>query len=161
MFDHNSTRPETTAWLAYNASGTLPPPRPFSEFPPFDDTYLIPLRHHDWYHPDQLITLDVGFQAAPSGINYAIVNNSTYMTPRIPSLWRALTSGHAANDPKTYGLSSNPYVVDYGAMVWIVINNDDTGPHPCISRLYVADGSPSPRAYLPSHESQCSGRWPL
>lgn len=58
------------------------------------------------------------------------MNNITYVAPKVPTLYTALSSGLAANDPRTYEINTNPFVLQKWDIVDIVLNNDDKGLHP-------------------------------
>lgn len=52
------------------------------------------------------------------------------MSPKVPILYSALTTGSAATDAAIYGTDTNAFVLNKGDIVDIVLNNDDTGKHP-------------------------------
>ena len=58
------------------------------------------------------------------------INNSTYVEPKVPSLYTALSVGKDATNPIVYGHAANPQVLDYFDTVEVVVNNYDTGGHP-------------------------------
>lgn len=60
----------------------------------------------------------------------ATFNNITYIGQKVPSLATALTVGKDANDPRVYGVNANPFVLQYGHVIEVVINNLDGGAHP-------------------------------
>lgn len=60
----------------------------------------------------------------------AFFNNISYVSPKVPTLYTALTAGEYANNPAVYGEYSNPFVLQKGQVVEIVINNNDSGRHP-------------------------------
>jgi iron transport multicopper oxidase len=50
---------------------------------------------------------------------------------RVPTLYTALSAGKKINnDPKIYGEHINPFVVNYGDIVEVVLNNHDNVGHP-------------------------------
>ena len=57
-------------------------------------------------------------------------NNITYIGPKVPSFYTALTTGSDAENPLVYGVNANAHVVKQGDLVEIVINNHDGGGHP-------------------------------
>ena len=57
-------------------------------------------------------------------------NNVTYIQQKVPTLYTALTTGRDAQNPVVYGVNANPYVLDYGSIVEIRLNNLDGGAHP-------------------------------
>jgi iron transport multicopper oxidase len=61
----------------------------------------------------------------------ALINNVTYLPQKVPSLYTALSVGKQfSQNPIVYGVNSNPYVVNFGDVVEVVINNFTPGSHP-------------------------------
>jgi iron transport multicopper oxidase len=135
MFDSPSANPNTTAWLVYNTLAPNPEPAILSVFFEFDDTELIPLNPLPVTMYDAIITLDVNF-ATINGINFAIINDNTYVAPNVPAIFTALTTGQDATTLAVYGNTTNSFVLNHLDMIWLVINNDDDGAHPCIPLFY-------------------------
>jgi iron transport multicopper oxidase len=131
MFDHPCINPNTTAWLVYNPCLPNPEAEILSEFYDFDDTKLVPLQAESVVPYDRLIPLDVNFTQI-DGINMAIINNNSYVGPNVPAIFTSLTTGNDADNPDVYGDTTNTFVLNHLDMVWLVINNDDGGGHPCI-----------------------------
>jgi hypothetical protein len=153
MFDSPSVNPNVTGWLRYNSQANLPEPQLVAAYPEFDDTALEPLQPEPVVPYDTLIPLIVNFTNI-DGINYAVVNNNTYSPPTVPAIFTALTTGLNATNPAVYGQLTNSHVLNHLDMVWLVINNDDSGGHPCIPLLLNADTSSSPRPLISSPPSQ-------
>lgn len=130
MFDSPSAAPNVTSWLIYNPAGPKPEAKIISEFFDFDDTDLVPLKIEPPVHYDTLVTALIDFTSI-NGINYAIVNNNTYETPTVPAIFTTLTTGKEADSLSVYGNLTNTFIVNHLDMVWLVINNDDGGGHPC------------------------------
>jgi iron transport multicopper oxidase len=65
----------------------------------------------------------------------ASFNNITYIAAKVPTLYTALSAGKDALNPLVYGTHTNPFVINKGDLVEIIINNLDTGSHPihCMS----------------------------
>ena len=63
------------------------------------------------------------------GLRFTI-NNITYVEPKVPSLYTALSVGKDATNPIVYGHAANAHVVDYNEIVEVVVNNFDSGGHP-------------------------------
>ena len=61
--------------------------------------------------------------------NRAYLNNKTYVKQKVPSLYTALSTGSDANGTVVYG-AVNPFVLQYGQNVQIVLNNLDAALHP-------------------------------
>jgi iron transport multicopper oxidase len=132
MFDYPSAEPNVTAWLIYDPCAPKPEPQIIQAYFPWDDTELTPLEAMGVVPPDHTVTVAVNFTTDAEGINHAIVNNVTYSEPEIPTLFTALTSGKAAVHPATYGNPVTHFVLHHLDMIYFVINNHDTGGHPCI-----------------------------
>ena len=60
----------------------------------------------------------------------AFFNDVSYVSPKVPSLYTALTTGSNATDVAIYGTDTNAFVLDKDEIVEIVMNNDDGGKHP-------------------------------
>jgi len=60
----------------------------------------------------------------------AFINDETYVGPKVPTLYSALTTGANATDAAIYGVNTNPFVLEYNEIIEIVLNNLDSGKHP-------------------------------
>ena len=152
MFDSPSNNPNTTAWLVYDPSAPNPEPAILQNFYDWDDTKLVPLENVPVTNYDTIVSLVVDFKSI-EGINYATINNNSYSAPNVPAIFTALTTGKDADNPEIYGNTTNTFVLNHLDMVWLVINNDDDGGHPCTSpppRKGSDTSSPSPRSCLSS-----------
>ncbi|KAL8946668.1 MAG: hypothetical protein Q9222_006964 [Ikaeria aurantiellina] len=118
--------PNGTAWLVYDEKKPLPPPPEFATFDFFDDMSLVPSDHQPLLEPvDHRIVMNTGW-ADINGVPRAIINNSTYLTQKVPSLYSALTlPTQYTSNPKVYG-HVNPYVLKAGDVVEIIVNNVGT-----------------------------------
>lgn len=122
----------------------------------FDDFYLVPTDGEELLpDPDQKIVIDVSMNNLGNGINYAFFNNITYTSPKVPSLFTALSGGDYASNSYIYG-NVNAFVLGKGETIDIVLNNQDTGTHPfhlhghvfqLISRGPAVDDDDSPVAF--------------
>lgn len=154
MFDSPSDNPNVTSWLIYNPSAPKPQAHLVSDFYDFDDTDLVPLKAEPPVPYDNLVTTVVDFTRI-NGINYAIVNNQTYQAPNVPAMFTTLTTGKDCNSPSVYGNTTNTFILNHMEMVWLVINNHDSGGHPCIPPSHARSyKSPSSRSFFPSSLSQ-------
>ncbi|KAH7361463.1 iron transport multicopper oxidase FET3 [Plectosphaerella cucumerina] len=127
--DQNSN---VTGWLVYDSAKPLPKPLDVDELDAFDDFTLRPVDRQGLFpEPDMSITLDVKMDNLGDGANYAFFNDLTYVAPKVPSLYSALTVGkeHAAN-PKVYGTNTISHVLNHNEVIQIVLNNGDDGTHP-------------------------------
>ncbi|KAJ5182914.1 hypothetical protein N7492_000530 [Penicillium capsulatum] len=120
-----------TSWLVYDNKADNPDATEVDEFKPFDDFKLVPVDGLEQYSPaDHTITLNVKMDNLGDGANYAFFNDISYVMPKVPTLYSALTTGSAAADPIVYGTDTNPFVLEKGEIVDIILNNDDAGKHP-------------------------------
>lgn len=60
----------------------------------------------------------------------AFFNNVTYIQPKVPTLYTALTTGVAASNVSIYGGNTNAFVLEHGQVIEIVVNSLDPGKHP-------------------------------
>lgn len=60
----------------------------------------------------------------------AFFNDITYVRPKVPTLYTALTTSMSASDPQVYGDHVHAVVLEKGQVVEIVLNNYDPGKHP-------------------------------
>ncbi|KAI1637300.1 Cupredoxin [Biscogniauxia mediterranea] len=120
-----------TGWLVYDDALSLPEPALVDELDFFDDMTLVPYDNQTLFgEPDKTIELDVIMDNLGDGANYAFFNNITYSSPKVPTLYTALTAGDLATDPVVYGSYTNSFVLEKGEVVQIIVNNLDTGRHP-------------------------------
>ncbi|KAI4153763.1 MAG: hypothetical protein L6R39_001500 [Caloplaca ligustica] len=123
--------PNVTGWLVYDKAAPLPPPALVDSFEPFDDFILVPYdRLPILDKVDHSIELDVKMGNLGDGANYAFFNDLTYVRPKVPTLYSALTSGDMAPDPTIYGANTIPFVLEKNEVVEIVLNSMDPGKHP-------------------------------
>ena len=98
----------------------------------WEDTLLVPLEPEPVVDPDESHQLDFLFEILGDGVNYATFNNVSYTAPVIPTLLTALSAPqNYATDATIYGTSTNSFVLGHNNMVQIILNNGDTGKHPC------------------------------
>lgn len=60
----------------------------------------------------------------------AFINDETYVGPKVPTLYSALSTGANATDASIYGVNTNAFVLGYNEVIEIVLNNLDPGKHP-------------------------------
>ncbi|KAI1456201.1 multicopper oxidase [Annulohypoxylon moriforme] len=120
-----------TGWLVYDGAQSLPDPATVDELNNFDDITLVPYDNQTRLgEPDQTVELDVIMDNLGDGANYALFNNITYKSPKVPTLYTALSAGDLATDPTVYGSYTHSFVLEKGQIVQITVNNLDTGRHP-------------------------------
>lgn len=122
--------PNATAWLVYDEAKPLPPPPVLHEFDFVDDVSFVPLDKEPLLQPvNKQIIIDT-FSTEIDGIRRFTINNKTYIPQDVPTLYTANTIGKdLASNPAVYG-QVNPFVVNYGDVVEIVINNHHNNLHP-------------------------------
>lgn len=122
--------PNATAWLVYDESKPLPPPPTFNELEFVDDVAFVPTDKEPLLQPvNHQIILDTS-STEIDGVSRFTVNNKTYVTQDVPTLYTANTVGKEfSSNPEVYG-QVNPFVVKHGEVVEIVINNHHPNLHP-------------------------------
>ncbi|RHZ64906.1 multicopper oxidase abr1 [Aspergillus thermomutatus] len=139
FFYENRTIPQTfnpnaTAWLVYDEEKELPPPPDIHELDPnndfVDDLVYVPADHEPVLEPvDHQIILSTGVTQR-DGRSVYTVNGKTYVDQEEPTMYTALAAGpDNSSDPSIYG-QVNPFVLAYGEVVEIVINNHHGNLHP-------------------------------
>lgn len=123
--------PNATAWLVYDETKPLPPPPIIHEFDFVDDLEFLPADHEPLLEP---VNHQIILNTTPSSSNGVLrytINDQIYLPPQVPSLYTALTvcPKELRSDPRIYG-NVNPYVINYGDVVEIVINNYHGNLHP-------------------------------
>jgi iron transport multicopper oxidase len=135
MFDHDSLAPNVTSWLVYNSAAPKPQPQLIQAFYPWNDTDLVPVTPLPPVQYDTVFNITVNFTDI-NGINYAIINNNSYKSPDVPVIFTALTTGPNATNPAVYAPGvTNTFVLNHLDMIWLAVNNEDTGGHPCTPLL--------------------------
>ncbi|SLM41397.1 multicopper oxidase [Lasallia pustulata] len=123
--------PNVTGWLVYDETKDLPKPTLLDSFDPFDDFTLVPTDGEKLYeNVDHSITLDLKMGNLGDGANYAFFNDITYVRPKVPTLYSALSTGVSASNASVYGVNSNAFILKKNEVVEIVLNNNDPGRHP-------------------------------
>ncbi|KAK0652067.1 multicopper like protein [Cercophora newfieldiana] len=121
-----------TGWLEYDSKAPYPTPKVLDQpFEPFDDMKLASWDTQALLgEPDQVVTLNVIMDNLGDGANYAFFNNITYTSPKVPTLYTALTAGELASEAAVYGEYTHSFVLERGQVVELVVNNLDSGKHP-------------------------------
>lgn len=98
---------------------------------PVDDFTLRPLEKQPLLDDhDYQIVLNFTMENLGDGVSYALFNGISYTAPKVPTLYSVLSSGDLAANPTIYGSNTNTFVLLYGEVVEIVLNNMDPGLHP-------------------------------
>lgn len=141
-----------TGYLVYDDSKPLPAEAPtFKAYDAaFDDFDLVPYDGVALFKPvNHQIVMNIesgvyfnqnryveNLSSLPQGATTDVhmprfaINNVTYVEPKVPSLYTALSVGKSATNPIVYGEYTNAFVVNYNDIVEIVVNNFDSGGHP-------------------------------
>ncbi|KAI9739167.1 MAG: hypothetical protein M1834_007380 [Cirrosporium novae-zelandiae] len=123
--------PNVTGWLVYDDSKALPTAADVDEFNPIDDFNLVPYDRQELYDEvDYSFNLEVKMDNLGDGINYAFFNDVTYVSPKVPTLYSALSTGDLASNLEVYGSNTNAFLLQKDQVVEIVVNNNDAGKHP-------------------------------
>lgn len=94
-----------------------------------DDFGIYPLDGTKLFSPvDESITMQVSYSGKKE--RRIFLGNGTYVTPKIPTLYTALTTGSDAWNPEVYGAGANAYIIKSGQVVQIVVQNNDAIEHP-------------------------------
>ncbi|KAK0625023.1 Cupredoxin [Bombardia bombarda] len=138
MFDLAITPPgqrplSTNGWLVYNWNKPLPKPFDLaSRIKPWDDTKLVPYDQMPILkNPTINIELAADFAANSWGSTRATFNGITYLPPKVPTLYTALSApSPLLSNPTIYGTTTNPSILPFNAIVELTILNHDTRAHP-------------------------------
>ena len=134
LFDSvpDGLNPNVTGWLVYDEHGDLPSPQPLDNFDAaFDDFALVPYDKQPVFDQvDYSFELNFKMENLGDGANYAFFNDKTYVVPKIPTLYTALSSKDRATTLSIYGSNTNAFILDKGQVIEIVLNSDDPGKHP-------------------------------
>ena len=123
--------PNVTGWLVYESSIPNPNATPVDEFNYFDDFDLVPTDKMPLLdNPTHSIELEVAMKNLGDGANYAFFNDITYVRPKVPTLFTALSTGATASNASIYGDATNSFVLEEGDVVEIILHNADPGKHP-------------------------------
>ncbi|KAJ2799047.1 ferroxidase fet3, partial [Coemansia helicoidea] len=131
MFDN--TPPElnynSTGLIEYRAGADVHPTGDV-DWSPFNDIELVPLVKAPALRADVSHTLDVHFGQYTDTFNHGTFNNISYVAPRVPVMFTALSMGADAMNPAVYGRQTNARVLEHMSVVELVVNNYDAGNHP-------------------------------
>ncbi|KAJ1952865.1 ferroxidase fet3, partial [Dipsacomyces acuminosporus] len=94
------------------------------------DADLVPLKKEQALGFDVSYNLDVSLGQYTDGLNHGAFNNITYVMPKVPTMFTALSMGKDALNKTVYGRQSNAYVLEHMKDVQLVVNNFDASSHP-------------------------------
>ncbi|KAF9585244.1 hypothetical protein BGW38_003259 [Lunasporangiospora selenospora] len=119
-----------TGTIVYNEANSMAAFPVMEEWAEFDDATLVPVIPEATSNPDTTFVLTAAFSVLNDYSNKATFNDITYVMPKVPTLYTALSMGNLSSDPTVYGKYAHPMVVKHNDWVEMVINNDDPGNHP-------------------------------
>jgi iron transport multicopper oxidase len=120
-----------TGWLVYDKAAPLPAGAEIDEWTDYDDFTLQAQDGMAVYDKvDHSVQLDLSMDDLGDGANYAFFNGISYVRPKVPTLYTAMSVGGDNTDARVYGRDTNAFVLAKGEVVEIVLNNDDGGKHP-------------------------------
>ncbi|TLD18889.1 putative exopolygalacturonase X [Venturia nashicola] len=126
QYDANGTkataRTDAAALVNWGNPGSLPPP--------IDDVGILPSDNQPILEPvDHTIRLDFN-QKVINGVTRDTINDVTYLMPKVPSLYTALSvEPEDAKDYRIYGANVNPIVINHNQIIEIQLNNRNPGAH--------------------------------
>lgn len=98
---------------------------------PIDDFGLLPADGTPLLgNPDQIVDLAISFRdtlAQGQTVQRAYMNNISYISPTVPTLYSMMTLGQNAYNPAVYGMNTNPIVIQSGEVIDIYVQNLDAG----------------------------------
>ncbi|KAG0005660.1 hypothetical protein BGZ80_004046 [Entomortierella chlamydospora] len=118
-----------TGTIVYSESAPTAPEET-SQWLDFNDGDLVPVIPEETSEPAQIIALTASFNVLSDYSNKATFNDITYVQPKVPSLYTALTTGNYSSNPEVYGKYTHPLVLKHNDWIEIIINNNDAGNHP-------------------------------
>ncbi|KAG0268711.1 hypothetical protein DFQ27_005951 [Actinomortierella ambigua] len=118
-----------TGTIVYSPTASLAPEEP-SQWDAFDDGDLVPVVKQASVKPDRQIVLDAVLEVLDDYSNKAMFNSITYVPPKVPTLYTAMTVGNLSTNPDVYGKYAHAIVLKKNEMIELVINNKDPGNHP-------------------------------
>lgn len=133
LFDKvpDGLNPNVTSYLVYDKNAEMPTPKELEEFKPFDDVELEPTDNEALFEePSLSYKIDMKMDNLGDGVNYAFFNDITYVRPKVPTLYTALTSGNMSTDATVYGVNTHPLILEHNQVVEVILNNHDPGKHP-------------------------------
>ena len=63
-------------------------------------------------------------------ISRGLLGPLPYINAKVPTLFTAITTGQDAKNPLVYGNYTNSFILEYGQVIQIVVDNADDGGHP-------------------------------
>jgi iron transport multicopper oxidase len=102
----------------------------------FDDAALVPLAVEAAAPYDHQVNLTFNFDVTTDGINRGMFNELPYLSPKVPSLFTLLSEGNHSLSEQVYGPQTQAKILKHLDNIEIVLNNLDSGAHPCKCLLF-------------------------
>ncbi|KAF9343338.1 ferroxidase fet3 [Mortierella sp. AD094] len=119
-----------TGTIVYNEASPLAPLET-SDWADFDDgSVFVPVVPQDVTPPTIQHSLRAVFNVLSDYINKATFNDITYVMPKVPSLYTAMSMGNLSSNPDVYGKFAHPIILNHNDEIELIINNADAGNHP-------------------------------
>ncbi|KAG1862535.1 Fet3 ferroxidase [Suillus subalutaceus] len=130
MFDTvpSNLNPNLTSSITYSTSANLTNLSPVSSYITTNDSALVPIDIVPALSPTNTLQLAFNFETMDDGTNHAFINDVVYNSPVVPAIMSALSLGENATSLEAYGPYS--FVINYGDVIDLVVQNGDTGKHP-------------------------------
>ncbi|MCJ1249633.1 hypothetical protein MMC30_006859 [Trapelia coarctata] len=123
--------PNVTGWLVYDEKKELPTPSLVAHYYAFDDFALVPNDRQELYGDvNYSFTMNFRMGNLGDGANYAFFDDTTYVGPKVPTLYTLMSAGNAASNASIYGSSTKTFILKKDDVVELVLNSDDPGKHP-------------------------------
>ena len=135
MLPSNCPNPTLDIPIIYNPHPSFVPSSPVpSSLMVFDQSLIEPLQSMPIATPTLRLIYNVTFELYENEnkqhINRGAFNRNPYRKPKVPSGLSVFTNSPNIRDPKFYGFSTSPQILNKMDVVQLVINNFDSGSHP-------------------------------
>ncbi|KAJ2053117.1 ferroxidase fet3 [Coemansia sp. S16] len=97
---------------------------------PFDELSIEALEFMPTMAADRSLFFNATYGFSPDDVAYESFNLVAYSSPKVPSMFSALTTGDMSLNPITYGPATNAQVLKYGEVVEMVYWSATRIPHP-------------------------------
>jgi len=121
-----------TATVVYDESAPTQDVVFYDDYPVFWDDQLTPLEVVPMAPADISYNWTISFDTYDDGFNHAslLPDQSTYVSPLVPSIITQQTMGQGALLPQVYGQQTNVFVLNYMDNIELYIYNSDSNSHP-------------------------------
>ncbi|KZO91089.1 multicopper oxidase [Calocera viscosa TUFC12733] len=121
-----------SATIVYDESAPTEDIVLFDEYPTFWDDQLVPLEAEPMAPADVSYNWTIAFDTYDDGTNRAslLPDQTTYISPIVPSIFTQQTMGDGALLPQVYGEQTNVFVLNHLDMIELYIYNSDSNSHP-------------------------------